>query len=196
MEKLPVELQVRFLNLPERHVHRFTGRGFKNKRSIGEARQFPFESSNGLGWRPPSDPDRLADNPFEIAGFGEPALHSRGTDFQGIALFSGDGIFIVEELSEAFGDKLAVRVGDATGFIDIYAKQASFASAPEFNLYEIDAGTGNGALPQFGEAVGESFTGNAGHWKPNKTTGTRFSPVFTNKKVGCAPTFTFSNYSY
>jgi hypothetical protein len=76
-------------------------------------------------------------------------------------------------------------VGDATGFINIYAQETGLAGATYLDFENFDPRTSGGPLTQFGD-FGEEFGFFDGRHR-----GRPKAKIQSNKKVGFSPTFPF-----
>ena len=152
---LPLELEVRFLNLIEWDLDRAPRRNLDFKRLVREPGERTFEASLTFDGTSDRDANFLPDDTLEIARPAEFALNTGRTHFKSVGI-AWNSVLLVEQVPEAFRNELTVAVRNSTGLIYIHAQKTRLTCAAKLNFDNFDAGTCGGAVPQFGQ-FGEKF---------------------------------------
>ena len=134
----------------QRDANKIAGGYFHFQCPVGTLRQTAFQLTPVFTGGLDSQPDLLPNDAFEIARFRQPAFDARRTDFESVAVL-GNGIFLIEQFAQAFGDELTIAMGDTARFIDIYAQEARVAGTFQLDFDQLDICAHGGAFTEFGD---------------------------------------------
>src|SRR5579885_3043553 len=137
-DSLPLELQVRLLNLSEWKMNDFSGRRLQRDHAVGEAGQGAFPAALVLDGFAEHDFGLLAHETFEVPRFLKLTFQPGGADLQCIAV-PRDDFLNVEDGADLLRDELAFFVRDAAArLVNIDTDKARTSGAQKFDVYDLD----------------------------------------------------------
>jgi hypothetical protein len=152
VERLPLELQVRFANLMERYMDQVSRPYFHPQIAVGNPFQLAFQASAPFHRLKRGQLDFLTYHFLEIAGFGKPPFDAGRTYLKRVGIVRNQ-VFLVQQLAQPFGDQLTVAMSHSAWLIYVNPDEAAFARSADLHFGDFDLRTNGDTFTQGGDLV-------------------------------------------